>query len=356
VNNQFWQSKKVLITGHTGFKGGWLTLLLSKLGAEVHGYALAPSTKPSLFEVAHVADHCQSTIGDIRDRESLHDALRSAQPEVIFHMAAQPLVRESYTDPLTTMESNVMGTANVLDAARQCSSVKAIVVVTSDKCYLNREWHWGYRETEALGGHDPYSASKACTELVASSWQNSFFDSDDTAFIATARAGNVIGGGDWSKDRLIPDVLNALSENTPVILRNPNAVRPWQHVLEPLAGYVLLGEKLYNEGRPWAQAWNFGPNDSDVQTVSWIVDKLIAEGGTAGRWENDSPDQPHEAQLLKLDSSKARHELGWANAWMLEDCVREIAHWHKQWRESADMNKICMETLDRYLTARSSLQ
>jgi len=347
MNNQFWQHKKVLITGHTGFKGGWLTLWLNKLGAHTFGYALAPSTNPSLFELAQIANHCQSTIGDIRNLDAVKLALHKAQPEIVFHMAAQPLVRESYSDPLTTIETNVMGTANVLEAARNCNSVKAIVVITSDKCYLNREWCWGYRETEALGGHDPYSASKACTELVAQSWQNSFFDSNEQGFIATARAGNVIGGGDWSAGRLVPDVLEALATDKPVILRNPTAVRPWQHVLEPLSGYLMLAEKLFCEGRPWAQAWNFGPADADARTVSWIVEKLITEGG-GGRWECEGEGQPHEAQQLKLDSSKARQALGWTNSWSLEECIKEISHWDRTWRDGADINRVCLETIDRY--------
>ena len=250
MNSVFWQNKRVFVTGHTGFKGGWLSLWLNKLGAQVYGYALPPVTKPSLFDLAGIDSIAVSTLNDIRDRVALSTAIADAQAEIIFHMAAQPLVRESYTDPLTTLETNIMGTANLLEGVRHCPTVKAVVVVTSDKCYLNREWQWGYRENEALGGHDPYSASKACTELVAQSWQQSFFhDASSACAVATARAGNVIGGGDWSKDRLIPDVLASINNNEPVVLRSPDAIRPWQHVLEPLAGYLLLAEKLATQGK-----------------------------------------------------------------------------------------------------------
>lgn len=357
MNDLFWKNKKVLVTGHTGFKGSWLSLWLDKLGATVHGYSLAPSTNPSLYEVAKLKECVQSTINDIRDRSALTKCVQDFQPDIVFHLAAQPIVRESYVDPLATLETNVMGTAHLLEAVRSCSCVKAVVVVTSDKCYLNREWQWGYREDEALGGHDPYSASKACTELVTQSWRQSFFEKSADApgsnycAVATARAGNVIGGGDWSKDRLIPDILESLGKGEPVVLRNPDAIRPWQHVLEPLAGYLLLAEKLYTEGEPWAQAWNFGPHDSDTQTVSWIVEQLIKEGNGKGNWNPDANQNPHEAQLLKLDSSKARQELGWKNLWPLKVCLEEIATWHESWQKGADMNKVSLETLDRYESA-----
>jgi len=387
VNDTFWNNKRVLVTGHTGFKGGWLSLWLDKLGAQVSGFALAPSTTPSFFELVKLDEHVQSIIGDIRDRDALVKLVAATKPDIVFHLAAQPLVRESYRDPLTTLETNVMGTAKLLDALNGCESVKAVVVVTSDKCYLNREWHWGYRENESLGGHDPYSASKACTELVAQSWQQSFCaadahssdgsNSDDVNSsgagyqLATARAGNVIGGGDWSQDRLIPDVLASLNKGEPVVLRNPSAVRPWQHVLEPIAGYLLLAEKLFNEGHPFAQAWNFGPHDSDTQTVQWIVEHLIEEGGgqngsqnsnqgssqgssqnnSQGSWINESEKQPHEAMLLKLDSSKARQMLGWNNAWTLTTCLQEIAQWNAQWLTGGDMNRYSMDTIERFIVA-----
>lgn len=349
----FWKNKKVLVTGHTGFKGSWLSLWLNKLGADVYGYALAPSSTPSLFDITKLHDHISSTIGDITDLSALRNEVENVKPDVVFHLAAQAIVRESYVDPLQTLQTNIIGTANLLETLRNCESVKAVVVVTSDKCYLNREWQWGYREDEALGGHDPYSASKACTELITHSWRESFFrgtSSSDNAkcAIATARAGNVIGGGDWSTDRLIPDVLAALSSQEQIILRNPDAIRPWQHVLEPLAGYMLLAQKLFDEGDRWAQAWNFGPHDIDAQKVSWIVEQLIIDTGLQNDWQTDDNSQPHEAQLLKLDSSKARNELGWTNKWPLKTCIKEIAYWHKQWLDGADMLKISNETLDRY--------
>lgn len=352
MNDIFWRNKRVLVTGHTGFKGGWLSLWLEKLGADVYGYALAPSTSPSLYENAKVNKHLQSIQGDIRDRLAIVKAVQVARPDIVFHLAAQPLVRESYNDPLTTFETNVMGTANLLDALHTCNTVKAVVVVTSDKCYLNREWHWGYREDESLGGHDPYSASKACAELVAQSWQQSFCSGKNGGFgIATARAGNVIGGGDWSKDRLIPDVLKSLNKREPVILRNRKAVRPWQNVLEPLAGYLLLAEKLFLDGHQFAQAWNFGPSDSDTQTVQWIVEQIIKEAGGQGCWVQESDPQSHEATLLKLDSSKARQVLGWKNAWCLQTCLKEIVLWNLQWKSGADMNAYSLQTIDRYQQA-----
>ena len=322
---------------------------LHRLGAQVYGFSLAPNTTPSLFEVARIEDRVHSTLGDIRDRSAVQQAVDKAQPAIIFHMAAQPLVRESYADPLTTLGTNVMGTANLLEAARSCETVKAIVVVTSDKCYLNREWHWSYRENEALGGHDPYSASKACTELVAQSWQQSFHsDPASRCSIATARAGNVIGGGDWSRDRLIPDVLKSLNSDQPVVLRNPDAIRPWQHVLEPLAGYMLLAEKLFVHGQEYATAWNFGPHDSDTQTVRWIVERLIQQGSAGGKWSLEPGAQPHEAQLLKLDSSRARNILGWKNVWSLDQCLQEIAHWNRQWKDGADMSRETLQTIERF--------
>lgn len=347
MNGQFWKDKRVFVTGHTGFKGAWLCLWLEQLGAKVYGYALAPATTPSLFEAAQVeASLVSSTLGDIRHAAALAQSLADSNADIVLHMAAQPLVRESYNDPLTTLETNVMGTANLLEAVRKTASVKAVVVVTSDKCYLNREWQWGYRENESLGGHDPYSASKACTELVAQSWQQSFFQSECS--VATARAGNVIGGGDWSKDRLIPDLLNSINNGKNVVLRNPDAIRPWQHVLEPLSGYLQLAQRLFEEGEQWAEAWNFGPHDSDTQTVSWIVERLISVSGRDVTWERAAGEQPHEAQLLKLDSSKARQVLGWDNVWSIDECVSEIAEWNKHWAADADMREYSLQTIARF--------
>lgn len=352
MNNAFWNGRRVMLTGHTGFKGSWLALWLTSLGAKVYGYALAPDTAPCLYELARIDDLLDSTIGDIRNRETLERAMQNAQPEIVFHLAAQPLVRESFKDPITTFDTNVMGTINVLEAVRHCESVKAVVVITTDKCYLNREWDWGYRENEALGGHDPYSASKACTELVAQSWRLSFMgQGGEDAWrcaLATARAGNVIGGGDWAKDRLVPDLLNSIANDQALVLRNPNAIRPWQHVLEPLAGYLMLAEKLFGEGDKWAEAWNFGPHDADARSVSWIVEQLIRECNSTTRWQQETSAQPHEAQHLKLDCSKARQRLGWNPVWGLDVCLKEIAAWHSAWAAGDDMQQFSLDTISRY--------
>lgn len=352
MNETFWKGRRVLLTGHTGFKGSWLALWLSSLDARVYGYALAPDTDPSLYQLARIDNLLDSTIADIRDREQLDLSMQAAQPEIVLHLAAQPLVRESFKDPVTTFETNVMGTINVLEAVRRCESVKAVVVVTTDKCYLNREWDWGYRENEPLGGHDPYSASKACTELVAQSWRLSFMgaggEDERHCALATARAGNVIGGGDWAKDRLVPDLLNSIAANQDLVLRNPEAIRPWQHVLEPLAGYLMLAEKLYNEGEDWAQAWNFGPHDADARSVSWIVEQLIQECDSSTQWRRETAAQPHEAQHLKLDCSKARQQLGWNPIWGLDRCLKEIAAWHTAWAVGEDMQQFSLQTIKRY--------
>lgn len=356
MTDAFWKDKRVLLTGHTGFKGSWLSLWLSALGAEVHGYALAPDTEPSLYKLARVDECVHSTIGDIRDGRRIDELMQAFQPHIVLHMAAQPLVRESFADPVTTFDTNVMGSIRVLEAVRRCESVKAVVVVTTDKCYLNREWDWGYREDEALGGHDPYSASKACTELLAQSWRLSFMgsqgeDAHDCA-LATARAGNVIGGGDWAKDRLVPDLLNSIASNQDLILRNPDAIRPWQHVLEPLSGYLMLARKLYTEGEQWAEAWNFGPHDADARSVSWIVEQLIRECNSSASWQRDTRAQPHEAQYLKLDCSRARQRLGWNPVWGLDTCLREIAAWQAAWRAGEDMQQFSLQTIERYSSAR----
>jgi len=337
-NSSFWHGKSVLVTGHTGFKGSWLSLWLNKLGCTVHGYALAPDTTPSLFKEARVGDLVNSRIADIRDAEQLNTFVREVRPDIVFHLAAQPLVRASFQDPAYTMDTNVMGTVNLLNAVRQCDSVGATVVITSDKCYQNNEWAWGYRENEPLGGHDPYSASKACAELIVQSWRLSFMgeNGEDSRQcpLASARAGNVIGGGDWSEDRLVPDILNSVAASKDVVLRNPNAVRPWQHVLEPLNGYMLLAEKLFLEGQQWAQAWNFGPHDTDAKPVSWIADHLIKSLKSASKWSHDASNQPHEAQALKLDCSKAMQTLGWSPAWSLSECIENIAQWHVEFEDA----------------------
>lgn len=354
MKSSFWQGKRVLVTGHTGFKGGWLSLWLSEMGADVYGFALAPATQPNLFELANVERCLHSTIGDIRDQQALSAAVTAAQPEIVFHLAAQPLVRLSYSDPLSTFDTNVMGTARLLECIRTIHSVKAVVVVTSDKCYQNTESATSYDEQHPLGGHDPYSASKACAELVVDSWRNSFFTSqasptDTLCAIATARAGNVIGGGDWSQDRLIPDVLESINNNQPIVLRNPDAIRPWQHVLEPVAGCLLLAERLYTEGQAWAQPWNFGPDESDMQSVSWIVNKLINVIEPTLNWIHDQSVQLHETQILKLDSSKAHGQLGWKNIWSLDECINEIVTWNLQLHAGEDMNTMTKLTIERYV-------
>lgn len=324
-----WRKRRVLVTGHTGFKGGWLALWLARLGAQVSGIGLLPATTPALYDLADIGALVDSRFCDIRDLEPLRQHVLSAQPEVVFHLAAQPLVRASYRDPVETWSTNVLGTVNVLEAVRACPSVKAVVVVTTDKCYENREWHWGYRENDALGGHDPYSASKAGSELVVSSYRRSFFESG-APLIASARAGNVIGGGDWSEDRLIPDAVRALSGNAPLVIRNPQATRPWQHVLEPLSGYLLLAEKLMDGERVVADAFNFGPDREGNQTVGAILDEL---GLAWPQLKTTRPEAaasfaPHEANFLYLDSSKAGHLLGWRPTWTIRQALAKTAAWY----------------------------
>jgi CDP-glucose 4,6-dehydratase len=347
INMEFWSNKKVLLTGHTGFKGSWLSLWLSRLGAEVHGYALEPETTPNIFSIAGVEHHlASSTIADIRDLSALSEAIETIQPDIIFHLAAQPLVRHSYEAPVETYSTNVMGTVNLFEAVRQSSSVKTVVNVTTDKCYENQEWVWSYREDEAMGGHDPYSSSKGCSELVTAAYRRSFLARAGVG-VASARAGNVIGGGDWARDRLIPDFLRAMDENETVVIRSPAAIRPWQHVLEPLSGYLLLAEKLYSEPREYAQAWNFGPSEHDARNVEWIVKRLVSSiPGTA--WKHDKSGHPHEAHYLKLDSSKARNHLQWQPRWNLETALEKIIEWHQGWRNGEDMNQLTMQQIADY--------
>ncbi|AFT84799.1 CDP-glucose 4,6-dehydratase [Paraburkholderia phenoliruptrix] len=352
-HSSFWQDKKVFLTGHTGFKGCWATLWLHALGARVTGYSLAPKTNPNLFSLARVGHNIDSIIGDIRDREHLLNAVKAAKPEVVIHMAAQPLVRESYVNPVETYETNVLGTVHLLDAIRQVPGVRAVVVVTTDKCYENREWEWGYRENEAMGGYDPYSSSKACAELVTSAYRNSFFElakySEHGVAVASARAGNVIGGGDWATDRLVPDIIRAIRDGETVHIRNPLAIRPWQHVLEPLNGYLVLAEKLYTEGVRHAEAWNFGPNDSDAQPVQVVVEQLTSQWGDGARWTLDSSDHPHEARYLKLDCSKARARLGWRPRWNLTRALDNIVTWYKAADRQEDMRAITLAQIDEYI-------
>ena len=345
----FWKGKKVLVTGHTGFKGSWLCLWLQSLGAEVTGYALPPPTSPSLFDVAKVGEGMESVIGDIRDLGHLLSVFDSFRPEIVFHLAAQPLVRHSYVDPVETYSTNVMGTVNLLEAVRKTTGLKTVVNVTSDKCYENREWLWGYRENEPMGGYDPYSNSKSCAELVTAAYRQSFFSKEENMVaLASARAGNVIGGGDWAADRLIPDILHAIEKKEPVVIRNPHAIRPWQHVLEPLSGYLMLAQKLYEEGASYAEGWNFGPDDEDAKTVQWITERLIESWGKGASWALDAGDHPHEAHYLKLDCSKARMKLGWHPKWKLETALERIIEWHRAWLENEDIRAMTLRQIETY--------
>jgi len=352
VNTAFWKGRRVLLTGHTGFKGSWLSLWLQSMGAQVTGYALDAPTNPSLFEVAEVAKGMTSIVGDIRDLEHMRKVFGDCKPEIVIHMAAQALVRYSYVEPVETYSTNVMGTVNLLEAARSTKSVKAVVNVTSDKCYENREWVWGYRENEAMGGFDPYSSSKGCAELVSAAYRNSYFHPDKYqthgVALASGRAGNVIGGGDWAEDRLIPDIVRAIAQGKPVNIRNPHAIRPWQHVLEPLSGYLVLAQKLFEEGTSYAEGWNFGPNDEDAKPVEWIVDKLTRTWGEGASWVLDGGNHPHEAHYLKLDCSKAKTLLDWHPRWHLEDALGAIIEWQRAYRDGKDMHELTLRQINAY--------
>jgi len=347
MHSDFWKDKVVFLTGHTGFKGGWITHWLTELGAEVHGYALAPSIEPNLFSETKLQERlANSVIGDIRDLEKLSKSIKLAKPDILIHMAAQPLVRKSYKIPVDTFAVNLLGTVNVLEAARYAGTIKAIVNITTDKCYDNKGWFWPYRENDRLGGYDPYSASKACVEIAASSYRDSFL-SEAGINLASVRAGNVIGGGDWATDRLIPDFLRAIDRGETLTIRSPNAVRPWQHVLEPLSGYLLLAEKLHQEGEAFAEAWNFGPNDEDAKPVSWIVDQLCDQV-PGSNWQKENIKQPYEAGILKLDSSKAKTKLGWTPRWNLETALSKTIEWHQAWRNGLDMFEMTCEQITDY--------
>ena len=350
MNPAFWNGKRVMLTGHTGFKGSWLSLWLQSMGAQVVGYALAPPTNPSLFEVAEVGNGMTSIIGDIRDLAKLQAAFAEHSPEIVIHMAAQPLVRYSYENPVETYSTNVMGTVHVLEAVRNTPGVKAVVNVTTDKCYENKEWLWGYREDEPMGGHDPYSNSKGCSELVTSAYRSSFFQEKGIA-LASARAGNVIGGGDWAADRLVPDILRAFEQNQPVVIRNPHATRPWQHVLEPLSGYLSLAEHLYTDGQAFSEGWNFGPKDDDARPVQWIVEHMVNSWGNGASWQQDGGVHPHEANYLKLDISKAKARLGWQPRWQLATALAHITTWHQAWLGHEDMKKLCLAQIQQYSLA-----
>jgi len=346
-NLNFWHRKRVLVTGHTGFKGSWLCLWLQSIGATLRGIALDPPTTPALFDVARVAEGMEHRIVDIRNFTAVKAQMDEFQPEIIIHMGAQPLVRYSYQEPIETYATNVMGTVHVLEAARHAGSVKAVINVTTDKCYENHEWVWGYRENEPMGGHDPYSSSKGCSELVTSAYRRSFYESAGIA-LASARAGNVIGGGDWAEDRLMPDILRALEKKKPVVIRYPAATRPWQHVLEPLCGYLQLAEKLYQNDNAYSGAWNFGPNDEDTKPVEWIVEQMITKWGQDASWQKDANSQPYEANFLKLDISKAKSQIGWSPKWSLEHALESIVYWHQCWLLKEDMQKVCLEQISNY--------
>jgi CDP-glucose 4,6-dehydratase len=351
MNVAFWRSKRVLITGHTGFKGSWLSLWLQSVGAEVVGYALGPPTEPNLFTTAKVADAMISVLGDVLNRDHLQNTIEKYRPEFVFHLAAQSLVRQSYKNPVDTYATNVMGLVHLLEGVRVVGGVRAVVCVTSDKCYENRNWVWGYREYESMGGYDPYSSSKGCSELVAAGYLNSFFNknkySEHGVALATARAGNVIGGGDWAKDRLIPDVVQSLMTGQDIILRNPHAIRPWQHVLDPLNGYLMLAEGLYEDGPAYSEGWNFAPADS--QPVFQVVDQLLSLWGLHLSVKQDESDQPHEDAYVMLDSTKARVKLGWSPVLDLRTSLGWIVEWVKSYQTAANMRRVSEAQIQRYM-------
>ena len=354
IDPTFWRGKRVFLTGHTGFKGAWLSLWLIKMGAVVKGFSLAPPTTPALFTVARLNQTMDSETGDIRDASAIAKSMTAFNPDILIHMAAQSLVRLSYSEPVMTYATNVMGTIHVLEAARQCKNLRAIVNITTDKCYENREWEWGYRENEPMGGHDPYSNSKGCAELVTSAYRKSFFHEKNAAALASARAGNVIGGGDWATDRLIPDILRAFEKSQAVVVRNPQATRPWQHVLEPLSGYLLLAQHLWQQGHAVAEGWNFGPKDEDAKPVEWILNKMIATWGEGASWQLDTDAHPHEAKFLKLDISKAHSRLHWSPTWNLEHTLANIVAWHRTWLAGDDMNAYSLNEIESYMAAMNT--
>lgn len=349
MNPDFWKNKNVLLTGHTGFKGSWLSLWLQRMGANLTGLALDPPTQPSLFETAAVAKGMNSQIGDIRDRSFVEDVFKRHQPEIVIHMAAQALVLPSYHSPVETYETNVMGTVYILDACRKTESVRAAVMITSDKCYENREWFWGYRENERMGGYDPYSNSKGCCELVTSAYRQSYFHGDGhMAGIASVRAGNVIGGGDWAENRLIPDFMKSILKDETVVIRSPHAIRPWQHVLEPLSGYLSLAEKLWQDRAGFDEGWNFGPYESDAKEVQWIVKRIAEIWGEGAQWRLDDKQHPHEANYLKLDCTKARTLLGWQPRLGLSTTLEWIVQWYQHFRDDSDMREVTLQEIARY--------
>lgn len=359
INKEFWHGRRVFLTGHTGFKGSWLALWLQELGAEVTGFSLVPPTQPSLFDVANVAHGMRSIIGDIRDADTLRRSLSVARPEIVLHLAAQPIVRQSYIDPVETYSTNVMGLVHLFEAMRSISGIKACVNVTSDKCYENREWAYGYRENDAMGGYDPYSSSKGCAELVTSAYRRSFFanaDHSSRLALASARAGNVIGGGDWASDRLVPDILRALEEGRPALIRNPSSIRPWQHVLEPIAGYLMLAERLAGkEGKAFAEAWNFGPSPEDTRPVAWIAEKMVEVWGENAAWLQDQESGPHEAHLLSLDCLKVNRSLGWRPVWSISRTIEKIIEWHRVYLTGALMRDKTLQHINEYCQEAQAL-
>lgn len=352
-----WKGKRVFLTGHTGFKGAWLSVWLDALGARVTGYALKPPTKPSLFDLCRLDRRMKSVTGDVRDGGKLARAVKAARPEIVIHMAAQPLVRQSYRDPAETYETNVMGAVNLFEAVRACGTVRAVVNVTTDKCYENKERNRPFREDEPMGGYDPYSSSKGCSELVTAAYRNSFFNPKDFkkhgVAVASARAGNVIGGGDWAEDRLIPDIIRAALRGEKVLIRSPRAVRPWQHVLEPLSGYLLLAEKLYKYGPKYGGAWNFGPDAGDAKDVEWIAKRMFGRWPEAPGYELDKGRHPHEAHYLRLDSGKARRELGWAPRWRIGAAIDKIIEWTRAYAAGQDVLPVCRAQIAAYTKGKA---
>ena len=342
-----YKGRRVLVTGHTGFKGSWLTSWLLKLGADVVGVSKDVPTKPAMFEKLALAGRIRNIKQDIRDLATMRELVVTEQPDFVFHLAAQAIVSTSYADPAETISTNVIGTMNILESLRQLSSPCVAVMITSDKCYDNVEWVWGYRENEPLGGYDPYSSSKGCSELVTSGYRRSFFQEKGIA-LASARAGNVIGGGDWAADRLIPDILRAFEQNQPVIIRNPHATRPWQHVLEPLSGYLTLAERLCTDGQAFAEGWNFGPHDDDASQVQWIVEHMVSSWSNGASWQLDGGAHPHEANYLKLDISKAKARLGWQPRWALSTALEKITAWHHAYLASTNMHEFTMQQIANY--------
>lgn len=355
MNPAFWAGKRVLVTGHTGFKGSWLSLWLQSLGAELRGFALAPATNPNLFELAGVGKGMASDIADIRDYDVICRCVASFRPEIVLHLAAQPLVRYSYKNPIETYATNVLGTVNLLEAIRVVGSTKVVINVTTDKCYENKEWVWPYRENEAMGGYDPYSSSKGCSELVTSAYRHSYFAANGIG-LASARAGNVIGGGDWAEDRLVPDFFRAVEADMPIAIRNPLATRPWQHVLEPLSGYLLLAERLWEDPVRFAEGWNFGPEPKDIKPVGRVVDQLVSLWGEGAAWVHDGREHPHEAMSLALDISKAKHGLKWSPRLSLDHALDMIVRWEKARHHGADMRATSLQQIDEFLGDVSCVQ